>query len=115
MPTEQRVACFDNDGTLWCERPTYVQLDFFVDALKTAVQPSPTSRETPEFAALLAGDTAAMGELGLERIALALTGLCEGISPEEFTEPGPRRSWRAPRTRRSAVRCAATSTSRCSS
>ncbi len=27
-----RFACFDNDGTLWCEQPTYVQFDFFVDA-----------------------------------------------------------------------------------
>ena len=30
-----RVACFDNDGTLWCERPGYAQLDFFVDALRS--------------------------------------------------------------------------------
>ena len=43
VPVEQRVACFDNDGTLWCERPTYVQFDFFVDALKTrgARRPEP--------------------------------------------------------------------------
>ena len=35
-PVEDRVACFDNDGTLWCERPTYVQFDFFVDVLAAA-------------------------------------------------------------------------------
>ena len=35
VPEEQRVACFDNDGTLWCERPTYVQFDFLLDALTT--------------------------------------------------------------------------------
>ena len=85
VPVEQRVACFDNDGTLWCERPTYAQFDFFVDALKTAVQANPGLSATPEFAALLIGDQAAIGEIGLERIALALTGLFQGLAPEEFT------------------------------
>lgn len=80
-----RVACFDNDGTLWCERPNYVQLDFFVDALKARVVEDPAAARIPEFAALLAGDSAALGELGLPRIAMALVGLFEGISPESFT------------------------------
>ena len=85
VPVEHRVACFDNDGTLWCERPTYVQLDFFLDVLKRAVARDPSVAETAEFAALLSGDHAAIDALGLSRIALALTGLCAGISPEEFT------------------------------
>ena len=84
VPTEERVACLDNDGTLWCERPSYVQLDFFVDTLRSRAS-EPDFVHTPEFDALLGNDTAAMGELGLERIALALTSLCQGISPEEFT------------------------------
>ncbi|MGD2042268.1 MAG: haloacid dehalogenase-like hydrolase, partial [Acidimicrobiia bacterium] len=33
IPVDERVACFDNDGTLWCEKPTYIQFDFFVDAM----------------------------------------------------------------------------------
>ena len=33
VPVAGRVAYFDNDGTLWCERPSYVQLDFFLDAM----------------------------------------------------------------------------------
>jgi phosphoserine phosphatase len=85
VPTEDRVACFDNDGTLWCERPTYVQLDFFVDALRARVRNAPDIGATPEFAAVLSGDATAMAELGLERIGLALVGLFEGVSPEVFT------------------------------
>jgi phosphoglycolate phosphatase-like HAD superfamily hydrolase len=85
VPVEQRVACLDNDGTLWCERPTYVQFDFFVDALKSAAHADPGIAETPEFAALLSGDRAAIGGIGLERIALALTGLFQGVTAEEFT------------------------------
>ena len=83
---EDRVACFDNDGTLWCERPTYAQLDFFVDALKTRVHDDPEIGSTPEFAALLGGDASAIGELGLERIGMALVGLFEGMTPEAFAD-----------------------------
>lgn len=85
VPVEQRVACFDNDGTLWCERPSYVQLDFFVDALKSAVTAEPSLAKKPEFAALISGDHAAIGEIGLEPIAYALTGLFVGQGPDEFT------------------------------
>ncbi|GAA1948694.1 HAD family hydrolase [Nocardioides panacihumi] len=85
VPAERRVACFDNDGTLWCERPTYVQFDFFVDALKGAVRADPALAAKPEFAALISHDEAAIGEIGLERIVTALSGLFEGRSPEEFT------------------------------
>jgi len=84
VPPEDRVACFDNDGTLWCERPNYVQLDFFVDALRAQAADTPNVASIPEFAALLAGDKAAMGELGLTRIAMALVGLFEGMTPEAF-------------------------------
>ncbi|MBZ5740628.1 HAD family hydrolase [Nocardioides mangrovi] len=86
VPVEHRVACLDNDGTLWSEKPTYVQLDFFVAVMKDAVQADPTLAERPELAALISGDQAAIGELGLERIAHALTGLFVGLSPEEFTD-----------------------------
>ena len=82
---QDRVACFDNDGTLWCERPNYVQYDFFLDALEARAATADVSG-VPEFAALLGRDAAAIGELGLERIALALTSLFEGISPEDFRD-----------------------------
>lgn len=84
VPVADRLACFDNDGTLWCERPTYVQLDFFVDALRSRAAADPALSEQAEFAAVLSGDMRAIGDLGLERVAIALTGLFEGISPQEF-------------------------------
>ncbi|KQW53767.1 acid phosphatase [Nocardioides sp. Root1257] len=85
VPVDRRVACFDNDGTLWSEKPDYVQLRFFVDAMRSAVRADPSVADKPEFAALISGDQAAIGEIGLERIAHALTGLFEGEEPEEFT------------------------------
>ncbi len=84
VPVADRVAYIDNDGTLWCERPSYVQLDFFLDALRRRVALDPSLGERDEFAALLTGDQAAVAGIGLERIALALAGLFEGITPEEF-------------------------------
>lgn len=85
IPHEDRVAYFDNDGTLWCERPTYVQYEFFVDALRQRVRDDPALAEEAEFRAVLAGDAAAVGEIGLERVALALAGLFQGLDPREFT------------------------------
>ena len=84
VPVANRVAYFDNDGTLWCERPSYVQLDFFLDALRRRVVQDPSIGERAEFAALLCGDQAAVAGIGLQRIALALAGLFERMTPEEF-------------------------------
>ena len=86
VPVERRVACFDNDGTLWCERPSYAQLDFFVDALRSRAADDPALRERPEFAALLDGDRAALGDMGLARVGLALLQLFEGETAQEFVD-----------------------------
>jgi phosphoserine phosphatase len=84
VPVPDRLACFDNDGTLWCERPSYVQLDYLVTLLRAATREDEGLRSRPEYAAVLEGDRAAIGDLGLERVALALTQLCQGWSPEAF-------------------------------
>jgi len=84
VPPSDRVAYFDNDGTLWCERPGYVQLDFFVDELRARSAGDPGLAARPEFDAVLRSDPVAMGEVGMERIAVALAGLFDGITPDAF-------------------------------
>jgi phosphoserine phosphatase len=84
VPVDARVAYVDNDGTMWCEKPTYVQLDFFVDALQQRVADEPALGDRPEFAAVLSGDMAAIGEIGLAKVAGALAALFDGQTPEEF-------------------------------
>ena len=84
IPERDRVAVFDNDGTLWSEKPTYTQLEFLVVELRRAVAADPTLGERPEFAAVMGGDHAAMAEMGLERVAMALLELFEGITPRDF-------------------------------
>ncbi|MDY7102320.1 MAG: HAD family hydrolase [Actinomycetota bacterium] len=84
IPVAERIAYFDNDGTLWCEKPEYVQLAFFVDVLVRRREQDPEIAERPELAALLGGDPEEIAGVGLVRIALALAGLFEGQTPEEF-------------------------------
>lgn len=84
LPVEQRVAVFDNDGTLWCEKPAYIQLMFMLSELKRAVGDDPSLANRVEYSALINDDKAKQAELGLPKIALALAELCAGIPPEEF-------------------------------
>jgi phosphoserine phosphatase len=84
VPVAERVAVLDNDGTLWCEKPNYPQLEFLLGELARAVGADPSLARREEYRALIEGDTVAQSELGLERIAVALVELCAGISPEEF-------------------------------
>lgn len=84
VPVDERVAYLDNDGTMWCEKPTYVQFDFFVDALRRRARDEPSLVQRAEFAAVLDGDMAAVAEIGLPQVAGALTALFDGNTPEEF-------------------------------
>lgn len=81
---ENRLAVYDNDGTLWCEKPRYTQLDFFAWQLQQSVQQRPELRDVPEFGALLSGDSATIAGFGMDRVAGALLGLFKGVEPEAF-------------------------------
>lgn len=80
----RRVAVLDNDGTLWCEKPAYIQFDFLVHELRGDVIRSPEHADRPEYRALLEGDDAAVRDMGLLRIALALIELFDDVAPEAF-------------------------------
>ena len=56
LPIEQRVAVFDVDGTLWCEKPRYTMVDFLVAELRRYVAASPELAERPEYRAALDWD-----------------------------------------------------------
>jgi phosphoglycolate phosphatase-like HAD superfamily hydrolase len=86
IPPDQRVAVFDNDGTLWCEKPRYPQLDFLVWGLRQALVDRPELGSIPEYEAVLADDPVAIADMGLERVAVALLALFESIEPEAFDQ-----------------------------
>src|SRR6188768_16356 len=53
VPVEQRIATFDNDGTLWIEQPMYVQLAFVLDRVKTMAADHPGWKTKQPFKAVL--------------------------------------------------------------
>ena len=56
VPPEERIAVFDNDGTLWVEKPAYVQLDFLLRRLAEQAQADPSLGDRQPYAAAVAGD-----------------------------------------------------------
>src|SRR6476646_7924144 len=58
VPPAQRIAVFDNDGTLWAEQPMYFQFAFALDRVKALAPHHPEWNTTQPFASLLKGDVA---------------------------------------------------------
>lgn len=84
IPTEDRISVFDNDGTLWSERPVYFQLYFAIDRVKALAPQHPEWRTTQPFKAALEGDMEALlksGEHGIFEMVMATHA---GMSDEAF-------------------------------
>lgn len=61
IPPEERVAVFDNDGTLWCEKPMYIQLDFLLRRFKEQAEADPSLRDKQPYQAAYTGDLTWLG------------------------------------------------------
>jgi phosphoserine phosphatase len=84
MPAAERIAVFDNDGTLWAEQPMYFQFLFAIDRVKALAPNHPEWRTKEPFASLLMGDekgALAQGEHGLLQIVAAAHS---GVNTDEF-------------------------------
>lgn len=80
----ERIATFDNDGTLWSERPVYFQLLFAIDRVKQLAPQHPEWQTTQPFKAVLEDDMpalAASGEHGLLQLIMATHA---GMTTDEF-------------------------------
>jgi phosphoserine phosphatase len=83
---QDRVATFDNDGTLWVEQPMYTQFMFAIDRVKATANQHPEWKDKEPFKSLLAGDmkaVAAMGEKGMLEIVAATHS---GMTTADFSE-----------------------------
>jgi len=65
---DERIAVFDNDGTLWSEMPTYFQLAFVFDRLKALAPQHPEWKDNPLCTAVLQGDKKTVAASGLRRL-----------------------------------------------
>jgi len=86
VPPADRIAVFDNDGTLWSEQPVYVQLAFAVDRVKALAPQHPEWKQQQPFNGVLEGDmktAAAAGEKGLLQLMMATHA---GMKTNEFAQ-----------------------------
>jgi hypothetical protein len=84
VPPAERIATFDNDGTLWAEQPMYFQLLFALDRVKALAPQHPEWKEQEPFASLLKGDVGAAlagGERAMLEIVMATHA---GMTTDEF-------------------------------
>jgi len=86
VPQEQRIATFDNDGTLWGEMPLYVQLVFALDRVKTLAPQHPEWKTQEPFASLLKGDMKAVMAGGERSLLEILMATHAGMSTAEFEQ-----------------------------
>jgi phosphoglycolate phosphatase-like HAD superfamily hydrolase len=86
VPVSERIAVFDNDGTLWSEQPMYVQAFFVFDRIKALAPEHPEWKDKEPFASVLKGDiqsALAGGESALLEIVMATHA---GMTTEEFDQ-----------------------------
>ncbi|HKE56565.1 MAG TPA: HAD family hydrolase [Pyrinomonadaceae bacterium] len=86
VPVNERVAVFDNDGTLWCEMPVPVQAFFVDDRLKALAPQHPEWQTTEPFKSKLAGDMKGVMASGIKGIAELAMATHAGMTTDEFNE-----------------------------
>lgn len=84
VPVSERVAVFDNDGTLWCEQPMYAQLAFALDRVKALAAEHPEWRTTQPFKAVLEGDLKAVAAAGEKGLVELISATHAGMTTDEF-------------------------------
>ncbi|MBP2312640.1 HAD family hydrolase [Azospirillum soli] len=85
VPPDQRIATFDNDGTLWSEQPAYVQAAFLMDRLKAMAPQHPEWRTEQPYKAALDGDHQTLAAGGLRTIDTLVMATHAGMTSDEFT------------------------------
>ena len=83
---EDRIATFDQDGTLWVEHPLYSQAIFELDRVKTLANEHPEWKTTEPFRSVLAGDRAAMAKFDKQDWARIIAATQTGVTTEVFQE-----------------------------
>ena len=84
VPPAERIAVFDNDGTLWAEQPMYFQFLFVLDRIKELAPRHPEWKTQEPFASLLKGDMKAVLAGGERTLGQLLMATHAGMTSEEF-------------------------------
>jgi len=86
VPVNERIAVFDNDGTLWAEQPMYFQAMFAIDRVKAMAPQHPEWKTEEPFASFLKGDMKAVTAQGEKGILQMVAATHAGMTTDEFSK-----------------------------
>jgi phosphoglycolate phosphatase-like HAD superfamily hydrolase len=84
VPLEDRIATFDQDGTLWVEHPMYTQLMYCLDRVPAVVAQKPELKNVEPFKTVLSGDHAAIAKLSMPDLEKILAATLTGMTVDQF-------------------------------
>jgi hypothetical protein len=84
VPSPERIAVFDNDGTLWSEQPVYFQLQFAIDRVRAAAAEHPEWQSEQPFKGVIEGDMEAVIETGKRGLLELIMATHTGMTTTEF-------------------------------
>ena len=84
VPVTERIAVFDNDGTLWVEQPIYTQAAFAFDRLKALAPEHPEWKTQQPFKAALEGDRATLADAGERGLVALIMATHAGVTTDQF-------------------------------
>jgi phosphoglycolate phosphatase-like HAD superfamily hydrolase len=84
VPADERIATFDNDGTLWCEQPMYFQALFAFDRIKALAKEHPEWANTEPYKSVLAGDMNQLAAAGQKGLLEVMAATHTGMTVHEF-------------------------------
>ena len=85
VPPAERIAVFDNDGTLWAEQPAYFQLFFAMDRIRALAPEHPEWKEKEPYASVLKGDMKGLAASGEKDLMELMAVTHTGMTTEEFS------------------------------
>lgn len=86
VPAAERIATFDNDGTLWTEQPVYFQVAFAMDRVKALAPQRPEWKTLEPFKSVLADDKAALAAMGEKGMLEIMAATHTGLTTAAFTK-----------------------------
>ncbi|HTQ52548.1 MAG TPA: HAD family hydrolase [Candidatus Acidoferrales bacterium] len=84
VPAEERIATFDQDGTLWVEKPMYAQVMFCLDRVPAVVAENPALKNVEPFKTVLSGDHEAIAKLSTDDLEKILVATLTGMTTDQF-------------------------------
>jgi phosphoglycolate phosphatase-like HAD superfamily hydrolase len=84
VPPEERIATFDQDGTVWVEHPMYTQVMYCIDRVPAVVKAKPELKNVEPFKTVLSGNHEAIAKLSMKDLEKILAATLTGMTVDEF-------------------------------